>query len=178
MTISANKLISVVDLKELHSDLFQWALFCSEFDPETAHDLIQQTYLKIFEGKAIFNGGSSLKTWLFGVTKLTHMEIIRKHSLRDQDSTDHETEEALGPDEPSASMSFPDESDLAIAAAMKSLSLMQREIIYLHFYKDMTLSEVALTLNTTTGTISSQYDRAKKKLNSLLTSWSPLCETN
>jgi RNA polymerase sigma factor (sigma-70 family) len=177
VAIPYNKKISSSDLKKLHSDVYQWALFCSDFDKDLALEVVQQTYLKVLEGSAIYSGNSQIKTWLFSVTRLTCLEIKKKINSRVM-LTKKFNADLVNTTEFQTDPVMTGASNSSIASAIDELSLMQREIIYLHFYKGLSLSEIAQTLDTTTGTISSQYDRAKKRLNTLLTNWSSLCETN
>lgn len=176
MILSNNKRITTEALKALHNDVFQWALFCADFDKEIAREVVQSTYLKVLEGKAVFKGNSSLKTWLLGVARLTHLEV-RKRSATDNSRSEHTELDPVEANDSRQEQPLSTIPKFEIAQAINALSLMQREIIYLHFYKELTLSEIAQTLNTTTGTISSQYNRAKVKLGIALTDWRPICET-
>jgi RNA polymerase sigma-70 factor (ECF subfamily) len=58
-------------LEELHPVSFAWALGCCGRDRGDAEEVLQETYLKILDGKARFNGRSALKTWLFAVIRRT-----------------------------------------------------------------------------------------------------------
>ena len=57
-----------------------------------------------------------------------------------------------------------------IDVAINQLSVAQREIVYLAFYKGLTLSEIANVLNVTVGTVRTQYHRAKLRLRELICS--------
>src|SRR5215212_1277617 len=70
-------------LEELHPASFAWALGCCGRDRELAEDVLQETYLKIFEGKALFGGRSTLKTWLFSVIRRTAAAQRRFRWMRD-----------------------------------------------------------------------------------------------
>ena len=164
--LGRNTNISEDDLRAHHQDLSQWALYCADFDHDLAREAVQQSYLKIVEGSARFGGNSTLKTWLFGVVRLTTQELKRKQ-YRDQARHAPEPE-----DLPVAEMAgeplhaHPDK--LALEKALGQLSLMQREIAYLVFYRDLPLSEIAEILGVSIGTVSKQYHRAKHRLAGLL----------
>ncbi|WP_339677797.1 hypothetical protein [Cyclobacterium marinum] len=57
-------------LKELHQAAYHWSRQCCSFDEDLAKDVLQQVYLKILEGKAIYKEKSHIKTWLFSVIRL------------------------------------------------------------------------------------------------------------
>src|SRR5215467_3776257 len=69
-------------LEALHPDSFGWALLCCARDVTEAESTLQAVYLKVLSGKAVFEGKSSLKTWLFGVIKTTAAERRRRTMLR------------------------------------------------------------------------------------------------
>jgi RNA polymerase sigma-70 factor (ECF subfamily) len=48
-------------LEALHSESQMWAMGCCGWDQQEALEVIQTTYLKIMEGKARFEGRSSLR---------------------------------------------------------------------------------------------------------------------
>ena len=71
------------ELDRLHKASFGWALRCCAWNPAEAEDVLQIAYLKILEGKARFDGRSSLKTWLFAIIRRTAMEQRRRAFFRD-----------------------------------------------------------------------------------------------
>tara|TARA_A100001391_G_scaffold199667_1_gene183045 strand:+ start:129 stop:683 length:555 start_codon:yes stop_codon:yes gene_type:complete len=167
VTLHNNPNINEKILRKLHPELLQWAMFCVDFDQDTARDILQQTYLKVLEGRAVFSKQSSLKTWLFSVIRLTALEAFRQNVKPELLLEDHEFDEA----EVSEERAFG--RDLyareIIDEALHELSLAQREIIYLAFYKDFSLSEIAEILGVSIGTVRTQYHRAKVRLKILLT---------
>ena len=64
-----NPLIDPRELEQLHDQCFSWALTCTRGHRNEAEDVLQMTYLAIIEGNAHFDGGSSLKTWMFAVIR-------------------------------------------------------------------------------------------------------------
>src|ERR1700737_5588353 len=70
-------------LEELHPASFAWALGLCGRDVDDAQEVLQETYLKIFEGKARFDGRSTLKTWLSAVIRRTAASQMRQKVLHD-----------------------------------------------------------------------------------------------
>ena len=165
--LGRNSNITESELRALHQEVFRWALYCVDFNHDLAKDAVQQTYLKIVEGTAHFGGKSSLKTWLFGVVRLTARELRRGQERYIGDAT-HESDEL--PDETFAEFDWNYVDAEAVERALNELSLLQREIIYLVFYRDMPLSEIALVFDVSIGTVRKQYHRAKVRLARLLES--------
>ena len=145
-------------LKAHHRDAYLWARQCCSFEDEMAKDVLQQSYLKILEGQAKLKDASKAKTWLFSIIRYTAIDEIRKAgkvvSLSDSydpmeiheeiDSTDYE-------------------------GIIKHLPEMQREVILMVFYHQMTIAQSAEILQIGLGTARTHYDRGKKKLKELIT---------
>ncbi|MEB2786058.1 RNA polymerase sigma factor [Algoriphagus persicinus] len=145
-------------LKAHHRDAYLWARQCCSFEDDMAKDVLQQTYLKILEGQAKLKDASKTKTWLFSIIRYTAIDELRKAgkivSLSDTydpveiheevDTTDYE-------------------------AIIKHLPEMQREVILMVFYHQMTIAQSAEILQIGLGTARTHYDRGKKKLKELIT---------
>src|SRR5438045_762037 len=66
------------ELAALHMECWGWALACCARDSELAEDALQTAYLRVLSGRARFDGRSSVKTWVFGVIRMTAMEEGRR----------------------------------------------------------------------------------------------------
>ncbi|MCW5832082.1 MAG: hypothetical protein KIS78_06475 [Labilithrix sp.] len=65
------------ELAALHPASFGWALACCRRDHGLAEEVLQDAYFKVLDGRARFDRRSSLKTWLFGVIRMTAREHRR-----------------------------------------------------------------------------------------------------
>src|SRR5579864_5303308 len=73
-------------LEAHHVESYGWALSCCRRRSEEAENVLQLVYLKVLSGKAVFDGKSSFKTWLFAVIRKTaayehRMELLRRLRL-------------------------------------------------------------------------------------------------
>lgn len=145
-------------LKAHHRDAYLWARQCCSFEDELAKDVLQQSYLKILEGQAKLKDASKAKTWLFSIIRYTAIDELRKTSrvipLLDSYDPAELTEEIDGTD---------------YEAIIKLLPDMQREVILMVFYHQMTIAQSAEILQIGLGTARTHYDRGKKKLRELIT---------
>src|SRR6202171_1973292 len=69
-------------LEEHHVQSYGWALSCCGRRRDEAENVLQLVYVKVLSGKAVFEGKTSFKTWLFAVIRKTaaherRMEILR-----------------------------------------------------------------------------------------------------
>ena len=126
--------------------------------------MLQASYLKILEGRARFDGRSSVKTWLFGVIRRTAAEERRRRMFRlrlhrahadllgfEHVETHHEAIE-----------------NQALVEALASLAPRQREVLHLVFYQGLTIEEAAVVMRVSLGTARTHYERGKLRLRARL----------
>lgn len=156
-------------LETHHGDAFGWALSCCGWDRPSAEDVLQSTYLKVLDGRAVFAGRASFKTWLFSVIRRTAAERRRRlavkrfvslgvlHDSRDPDAADPFEQLARS------------ERNARLVAALKTLPRRQQEVLQLVFYHDLTIREAADVSGVSIGTARTHYERGKQRLRNLLT---------
>lgn len=146
------------ELEQLHPASYAWSLSCCRRDRDEAEEVLQDVYVKILEGKARFDGRSSLKTWLFAVIRRTAAARARRRMVRDLLLAKWARQEVeVAPIEYS-------ETAEVLLTALKKLARRQREVLELVFYHDMTIEDAATALNVSLGTARVHYERGKKQL--------------
>ncbi|MCU1267505.1 MAG: polymerase sigma factor, sigma-70 family [Acidobacteria bacterium] len=153
-------------LEKLHSASFGWALSCCRRDHADAEEVLQTVYLKILEGKALYRGESSLKTWLFAVIRKTAITEQRQSWLRALKSmaaaTARPERNSLAV-EPAAAFER-SQAQQQFQKAIERLPARQREVLHLVFYEDLSLREAAVVMGVSIGSARQHYDRGKKHL--------------
>ena len=152
------------ELSTFHASSWGWALACCQRDRAQAEDVLQQAYFKVLEGKARFAGTSSLKTWFFGVIRLTALEQRRWRWFA---SSETETEAPSSTPQPD-SLSARKQTAERLAGALARLSARQREVLHLVFYEELTVEEAAAIMGISIGSARQHYDRGKKNLGQIL----------
>lgn len=153
-------------LEALHDASFGWACSCCGGNRDDAADVLQTSYVKVFSGRAVFQGRSSFRTWWFGVIRLTAMEM-RRRDVRSL-TLDEVGEMLTVPAQADAAL-IDAESGHALRAALNRLPERQRDVLHLVFYQGLSLSEVADVLELSIGSTRVHYDRGKKRLREWLT---------
>ena len=152
------------ELGKLHADSYGWALACCGRDREEAEEVLQNAYLKVYSGKARFDGRSALRTWLFGVIRRTAAEERRRNIVRRLRAAAYAviapTENVAEP-EPAFEVAQCEE---LILSALRELSPRQREVLQLVFYHDMTIEDAAEVMSVSLGTARTHYERGKARL--------------
>jgi RNA polymerase sigma-70 factor (ECF subfamily) len=157
------------ELERLHPASFGWALWCCDRQREEAQEVLQTAYLKVLEGKASFDGNSSLRTWFFGVIRRTAGERRRRRWLREQILVrwfSREPAPLSAPDPEAAATGS--ENSRALREALSGLPARQREVLHLVFYQDMTVEEASRVLSVSLGTARTHFSRGKAQLRELL----------
>ncbi len=154
-----NPLVSRSALEAIHSQVFGWALSRCNYDHATAEDLVQQAYVELLTGKALFDDKSSLQTFVFGVVQNLARSRFRRISSRLR------LLQTFGnPEEPTAAIHEHEEQAGNVWRVVGELPDRQRDIVELMFCRDLTIEEAAAVMGVTVGTGRQHYARAKKAL--------------
>ena len=157
--LERNPLIARKDLESMHGELYGWALSRCAFDASTAEDLLQQTYVELLSGRAIFKKGSSLKTFVFGVIQNLARSRFRRQNTRLRVINNYVAEQ------PELSECPPERENLKIVwEAVELLPQRQRDITELIFIRDMTIEQASVVMGVSIGTGRIHYARAKQSL--------------
>ena len=152
------------ELERLHPESWAWALACCARDHHLAEDTLQTAYLSILSGRARFDGRSALKTWMFGVIRLTALAEARRwhghHTAGDVDAALDVPDPALAADV----IAEQSERNAGLIAALMKLSSRQQEVLQLVFYHDMTIEDASRVMRVSLGSARTHYDRGKKAL--------------
>jgi RNA polymerase sigma factor (sigma-70 family) len=156
------------DIEELHPASYSWALGCCRRNRDDAEEVLQNVYVMVLEGRARFDGRSSLKTWLFAVIRRASLAHFRSRWLREARlikwfGANEEPQTGDGSGELEAS-----QTAAQLLAALSQLPRRQREVVELVFYHDMTVDQAAVVMGVGAGSARVHYDRAKKRLRILL----------
>ena len=153
-------------LAELHPNTFGWALSCCGGNRPLAEDVLQSAYLRVLDGRAIYRGHATFKTWLFGVVRNSAREERRRQLLRRAGLLRYETVEIATPD-PVSTLSGR-ENCHGIRVALSKLSARQQEVLHLVFYQDLTIEQAASIMAISVGSARTHYERGKRQLRRLL----------
>lgn len=137
---------------------------------DDAMDVAQEALLRFFKTLHRFDCRRPVRPWLFQIVRNRVVDLYRRQKVRRHDSldaTDHDGNPYLV----LVDSSVNPERDLArselrvrILEALGQLSHIQREILVLRDYQDLSYSEIAETLNIPIGTVMSRLHGARKRL--------------
>ena len=159
-------------LHVLHADAFGWALHCCAGDHSRAEDVLQNAYAKLMQLRVVHDGRSTVKTWWFGVIRLTAMEEQRRQRYRDSmlgKLWSMVTAESAHDPRPSPSRQIEiDEQTQHLREMLAVLAPRQSEVLHLVFYQDLTLDAAAVVMGISAGSARQHYERGKARLRALI----------
>ena len=137
-------------------------------DPELAREVLQDTFLRCWDGSESFDAGRGrVPWWLMGIARNRAIDLLRSRPhqarLREREQLAVGTGE---PAQPDATASFPMRH--AVVSALQGLPVAQREAIEMAYYGGFTQTEIAHELGTPLGTIKSRTREAMDRLRTLL----------
>lgn len=163
-------------VEERNGDIYALLYRLTE-DPEEARDLTQETFLQAFRHLANFRGDADLRTWLYRIAVNQARNRWRWWKRRRRDRTvsldapvsegiDTPLSAGLASDEglDPERQALARERELALHAALKSLSRPYREVIVLRDIEGLSYEEVASTLDLNVGTVKSRLSRGRNEL--------------
>ncbi len=138
-------------------------------DPETAEDIVQETFLRAFRKRTEYKAIANFSTWLFTIAgNLAKSELRRRKRWR-LFSVDRDEESDTGLDLPDESFR-PDTvtessiTDVQIQRAIDTLSDNYRQVVLLRDVDGLSYQEVSEIVNCPVGTVKSRVSRARMKL--------------
>ena len=160
-------------LAALHSEAFGWAVHCCGGEAGLAEDVLQAAYAKVLRDRVQPAGGAALKTWWFGVVRLTAFEEMRR--VRRQRSGlvkfirhlfGDTAEPEDGQPHPAQRMELDEEAG-CLRRLLAALPARQGEVLHLVFYQDLSIAEAALAMGVGLGSARQHYERGKRRLREL-----------
>lgn len=131
---------------------------------EDANDILQNTFIKAWQGLATFEGRAQLSTWLFRIAINETHDFIRKQ--REHTSlSDDEGEGATVAARLMADNYFDgDETAAQLQQVMQELPYVQRTVFQLRYFENKKYSEISQILGTSEGALKASYHIAVQKI--------------
>jgi RNA polymerase sigma-70 factor (ECF subfamily) len=130
---------------------------------QTAYDILQDVWVKVFSGIRELKNPASLRPWLYRITHGLAVDRIRQHVSRER------AEEALADGfQEAGDISFTRDDAAAIHEALNDLEPRHREVLVLYFLEDFSLSEIAAVVECSEGTVKSRIHYATRRMKEIL----------
>lgn len=135
-----------------------------------AQDLTQEAFLRVLRQHAA-RGDRPFKPWLYTIATNLARDHFKSSATRRSLPLAEEHETAIADDTPSPEeRALVEERRDQLVAAMNQLSVEQRATVWLRFYGDLSLAEIATTLDVPLGTVKWRLSDALRRLRQTLIS--------
>lgn len=138
-------------------------------DREEALDIVQETFLRLYEKSGMFREGEDFQAWLFRLARNLCIDNYRRNKHR---RIDHEGDIRIDnlPAEGVDCEGSERRSDLRalFSSVLERLAEKQRIVFVMKHYNDMPYQEIARTLGIAVGTVKSLHFKAVRNLRKYL----------
>ena len=143
---------------------------------EDANDVMQDTFLKVYESIHSFRKDAAFETWLYRIVVNHATNLVKRRERRRESPLSSTSEGEIHPDlrrttdlanNPHLNLERK-ERQRWVTQAINSLPLKQRTVVILYEFEGLTHPEIASILNCSEGTVRSRLHYARHKLKDLL----------
>ena len=132
-----------------------------------AEDLTQDSFLKVYKKRHLYNGSSGLYTWTYQIARNTVLDALRRDKIQRRifwwNETDTEPDDFKATESGDEALDRREQKQL-LRRAMASLSEKDRLIITMRDLEGMSYDEIAEVENLAVGTVKSRLFTARQRL--------------
>ena len=149
------------DLYQKYADIVFRTAYNFLLNKDDAEDIVQEVFIKYFISNKTFNDDNHEKAWILTVTANLSKNVLRSKSRQnlELDDTikivDHKFDKAIT-------------NHLDLEEAMIRLTANQRLVIYLFYYEQIPIKNIAKIMKSNENTVKSHLLRAKSKMKTYL----------
>lgn len=122
---------------------------------QDAEDAAQTIFLKVMEKQPVFSDEHHTRAWLLTVTRNYCRDVQRSFWHRKRTDMEHLPEPSVEPFDRQESLLF---------EIFQTLPKKQREVVYLYYFEDYSIKEIANLLERNESTVQSQLFAARKRM--------------
>lgn len=152
-------------VRALHGDVLRYVTYLSG-DPQAAHDLTQDTFVRAFGSLHRYEGRASARTWLLAIARRAVADSIRRAATRPRTADAVDWRTAVEDSRPHGLPGF--EEGVALLDLLGNLSGERRVAFLLTQVVGLSYEEAAGCVGCPVGTVRSRVSRARAVLERLL----------
>ncbi|MCO4744529.1 MAG: sigma-70 family RNA polymerase sigma factor [Proteobacteria bacterium] len=124
---------------------------------ELANDLTQQTFLQVHRARRDYRPSAPFRPWLYAIAANLRRDHFRARGRRPEVLQDEVTAGSVSPSTSTA-------SDRLVRRCVGSLPEGQREVVVMHWFSELSMSEIAGSLGLSLSAVKVRAHRAYKDL--------------
>jgi RNA polymerase sigma-70 factor (ECF subfamily) len=132
-------------------------------------DVLQNTFIKIFQNLKNFKGESKLFSWMYRIATNESLTFIKQKARKLKVSTEELNTKSI--DNLVSDVYFEgDEIQLKLQKAIALLPTKQQLVFKMKYFEELKYEEIAAILDTSVGALKASYHHAVKKIEAYVTS--------
>ncbi|MBR0180843.1 MAG: sigma-70 family RNA polymerase sigma factor [Prevotella sp.] len=146
-----------------YSEQLYWQVRRIVLTHEDVNDVLQNAFIKAWNGLASFHGDSKVLTWLSRIAINESIDFVRRQknlTMVSADDTELSVSNTLMADE----YFDGDSTEAQLQEAIASLPDVQRTVFTLRYFEEMRYSDMSKLLGTSEGSLKASYHIAVKKI--------------
>jgi RNA polymerase sigma factor (sigma-70 family) len=132
-------------------------------DRDAAEDVLQDSFVKIWQHLPDFRGTSALFSWMYRIVHNQCLDHLRRTNRRAHVGTEHLPGNVAGLPDGSAHLS-PEQITSMLQSALMRLPDKQRAVFTMRYFDEMSYAEMSRITGTSMGALKSSYHIAVKKI--------------
>lgn len=151
------------ELVSNYKERLYWHIRNMVKDHEDTHDVLQNTFLKVFNNIDQFNGDSQIYSWMYRIAANEAITFLNKKSNRLR-ITSEELQQHLISKLESDVYFEGSEIQIKLQKAIATLPPKQQQVFNMKYFQELKYREMAEILNTSEGALKASYHIAAKKI--------------
>ena len=131
-------------------------------DEDAAKDVLQETFIKVYQNFSQFKKDSQLYTWLYRIASNEALQYLNK--AKKMQKTEQDADVYLENQKAENSGRNADEIEDLLQDAIQKLPEKQRMVFTLRYYDDLPYEEISKILDMSVSTLKTNYHYAKSKI--------------
>jgi RNA polymerase sigma-70 factor, ECF subfamily len=131
---------------------------------QIAEDLTQEIFVKCYKSLHTYSGKSKFRTWLWRIASNHCKDYLKSWYNKNVFTTDYQPIYDSIQSESVEQTVIQDEEDGQLASAVMELPVIYREVIYLFYFEEMSIKEIAVVTEAKENTIKTRLKRGKELL--------------
>ncbi len=140
-----------------------WHIRKIVFHHEDANDVLQNTFIKIWNGLKGFRGDSELFTWLYRIATNEALSFLKQKAKKAGSRID-DPEMTIANRLQADEYFDGDEIQLKLQIEVSKLPERQKLVFQMKYFEDMKYEQISAILNTSVGALKASYHHAVKKI--------------
>jgi RNA polymerase sigma factor, sigma-70 family len=146
-----------------YNERLYWHIRKMVLSHDDANDILQNTFLKAWQGIELFRGDAKLSTWLYKISINECITFLNKQRSQNKLSIDDVDSYLLNRLESDEYIDG-DETQIKLQKAILNLPEKQRLVFNMRYFDDMKYEEMSDILGTSVGALKASYHHAVKKI--------------